>query len=144
MPCRWPWTPACAEVTLSRLGRGGRVDHPPDLGDLVGREAASPGVLLNDRLVLCEVDAKGLVVGDVALDPLDIGTELFEGRVRLLRGLSQGLPLGAADRRQFAFDDELAHGSSFGDGESYQTELSTGGKARHHLFCEEPHRGLRR
>src|SRR6267378_491892 len=36
-----------------------------------------------------------------------------QGRGRLLRRLAQGLPFGAADRRQLAFDDELAHGFSF-------------------------------
>src|SRR6516225_5897573 len=78
----------------SRLDRGRRVDHPADFGDLVRREAAAPSVLMDDRLVFCEVDAKGLVGGDVALDPLDVGTEFLEGDVRLLRRLAQSLPLG--------------------------------------------------
>src|ERR1700745_344855 len=108
----WPWTPACAGVTLRRLHCGRRVDHPADFGDLVRREAAAPGVLTDDRLVLGKVNTKGFVIGDVALDPLDVGAELPEGRIRLLRGLAQSLPLGAADRWQFAFDDEFAHGSS--------------------------------
>src|SRR5439155_10267279 len=30
-----------------RLGRRRRVDHPADLGDLVGRKAAAPGMLVN-------------------------------------------------------------------------------------------------
>ena len=34
-------------------------------------------VLVDDRLIVGEVDAKGLVVSDVALDPLDVGTELL-------------------------------------------------------------------
>ena len=64
-----------------RLGRCGWVDHAADFGDFVGREAAEAGVLADDRFVFGEVDAKGLVAGDVALDPLDVGTELLEGRV---------------------------------------------------------------
>src|SRR6266478_3804687 len=95
------------------LRRRRRVDHAADLGDLVRRKAAAPGVLVNDRLVVGKVDAKGLVGSDVALDPLDLGTELLQGRVRLLRRLAQSLPFGAVDRRQLAFDDELAHGFSF-------------------------------
>src|ERR1700730_6024890 len=99
-----------AWVTLRRLRCRGRVDHPADFGDLVSRETAALGVLLDDRLVLCEVDAKGLVGGDVALDPLNIRAELLQRRVRFLRGVPEGLPFGAADRRKLAFDDELAHG----------------------------------
>ena len=59
-------------------------------------------MLLNDRLFLGEIDAERLVAGDIALDPLNVGAELLQRRVRFLRGLSQRLPLRAADRRQLA------------------------------------------
>ena len=55
-------------ASLLRFGRGRRIDHPANFGDLVRREAAAPGVLVNERLVLGEIDAKGFVGGDVALD----------------------------------------------------------------------------
>lgn len=57
---------------------GGRVDHLAHLGHLGGREAADLGVFMNDRLVRGEVDAEGLVVGDVALQPLDVRAELAQ------------------------------------------------------------------
>src|SRR6266404_5663766 len=110
---RGPPILASPGATSVGLRRRRRVDHAADLGDLVRRKAAQPGVLVNDRLVVSKIDAKGLIGSDVALDPLDVGTELLQGRVRLLRRLAQGLPFGAADRRQLAFDDELAHGFSF-------------------------------
>src|SRR5262249_8137432 len=95
-----------------RLCRRRRVDHAADFGDFIRREAAAPGMLANDLLVACQIDAKGLVGSDIALDPLDVGAEFFQCRIRLLRGLAQSLALGAADRRQFALDDEFAHRSS--------------------------------
>src|SRR6266404_5303617 len=79
-------SPGASSVGLRRRRR---VDHAADLGDLVRRKAAAPGVLVNDRLVVGKVDAKGLIGSDVALDPLDVGTELLQGRVRLLRRLAQ-------------------------------------------------------
>ncbi len=62
-----------------------RVDHAADFGDLVGREAGEPGVLVDHRLVLGDVDAEGLVLGDVGLHPLDARAELGERRVGGLR-----------------------------------------------------------
>src|SRR5690606_31107096 len=88
---------------------GGRVYGLADLGDLVGREAAQPRMFVDDLLVAGEVDAEGLVGGDVALDPLDVGAEFLERGVRLLgRGLER-LALRTADGRKLAFDDKAAH-----------------------------------
>jgi hypothetical protein len=69
-------------------------------------------VLVNNLLIPSQINAKSLVVRDIAFDPLDVGPELLQGRVRFLRGLAQRLSLGAADSGQLAFDDEFAHRSS--------------------------------
>ena len=71
-------------------------------------EAADLGVFADDGLVLGEIDAKGLVVGDVALDPLNVGTELMQDLVRFRRRRAQLFALECADFRNIPFDDELA------------------------------------
>ena len=65
-------------VRLARSGGlfRGRIDRLGDLGDLRRREAADLGVLADHRFILGEVDAEGLVGGDIALDPLYVGAEL--------------------------------------------------------------------
>src|SRR5437764_6562358 len=87
---------------------GGGVDHFTNFGDLGGWEAADLGVLPDNRLVLGEIDAEGLVGRDKALDPLDVGAELAQDAVRLRRGALQLLALEAADRRDVAIGDEFA------------------------------------
>src|SRR4051812_20982988 len=57
---------------------GSRVDHLADFGDLGRRKAADLGVLADHALILGEIDAEGLVVSDVALDPLDVGADLAQ------------------------------------------------------------------
>ena len=66
-----------AKMLLRRLLRR-RVDHLAHFGDLGCGKAADLGVLANDRFVLGEIDAERLVVGDIALDPLDVGAELMQ------------------------------------------------------------------
>jgi hypothetical protein len=84
-------------------------------------------------------DAKGLVGGDVALDPLNIGAEFLQRRVRFLRGFTQGLPFGAADRRKLALDDKFAHGSlPHQKWRLIATRLPFAGKVRHHLSGSSP------
>src|SRR5205823_2307223 len=121
---------ASAPLSFLRCGRGRRIDHAANFGDLVRREAAAPGVLVNERLVLGKIDAKGFVSGDVAFDPLNVGAELLQGRVRLLRSLAQGSPFGAADCRQLALDDEFAHGSSLHKWRLIAIRLLPAGKVR--------------
>src|SRR6185295_7127310 len=89
-------------------GLGGRINHPFNFGDLGGREAAQVRVLANDRLVLGEVDAKRLVVGEVAFDPLDVGSQLMQDLIGLGCSAAQLLALQAADLGNIAFDDEFA------------------------------------
>src|SRR5262249_39680673 len=78
-------------------GLGCWIDHLLDFGDLGRRKAADLGVLADDGLVLGEIDAKGLVVGHVALDPLNVRTELTQDLVRFCRRPSQLFALQRAD-----------------------------------------------
>src|SRR5207237_2558345 len=87
---------------------GGGVDHLANFGDLGRREAADLGVLFDDRLVLGEIDAEGLVGRDIALDPLDVGAQIAQHAIRFRRGALQLLALQAADRRDIPLDDEFA------------------------------------
>src|SRR4051794_40570644 len=100
--------PACS----ARLRRG-RVDDRPDPRDAVGGEPALPGVLAHRLLVRREVHAVDLVVGDVALDPLDLRPHPPQDAAGLLRDglelLGGQLP-GAGD---LSLDDELGHGGTF-------------------------------
>src|SRR6516162_888347 len=89
-------------------GLGCWIDHLLDFSDLGRRKAADLGVLADDGLVLSEIDAKGLVVGHVALDPLNVRTELTQDLVRFCRRPSQLFALQRADLRNIPFDDELA------------------------------------
>src|SRR6516162_580712 len=97
-----------AEAPGISRGRGGRIDHLLHFGDLCRRKAADLGVFADDGLVLGEIDAKGLVVGYVALDPLNVGTELMQDLVRFCSRRAQLFALECADFRNIPFDDELA------------------------------------
>ena len=61
----------CCEASgAGSAARGGRgVDHPPDLGDLVGREAAELRVAPDDALVRRHVHAERLVGSHVGTRP---------------------------------------------------------------------------
>src|SRR5262249_35604247 len=89
-------------------GLGCWIDHLLDFSDLGRRKATDLGVLADDGLVLGEIDAKGLVVGHVALDPLNVRTELTQDLVRFCRRPSQLFAFQRADLRNIPFDDELA------------------------------------
>jgi hypothetical protein len=56
-------------------GGGRRIDHLPHFSDLRGRKAADLSVLPDDGLILGEINAKSLIVSDIALDPLNVRTE---------------------------------------------------------------------
>jgi hypothetical protein len=75
-------------------GGGRRIDHLPHLSDLRGRKATDLSVLSDDRLVLGEINAKSLIVSNIALDPLDVRTEPVQHLVRL-RGIDD-MALAAA------------------------------------------------
>src|SRR5579859_6303885 len=87
---------------------GGRIDHLAHFGDLGRRKAADLRMLLDDRLVLGEIDAKRLIGRDIALDPLDIGPELAQHAVGFAGSGAQLLALERAGSGDIAFDDEFA------------------------------------
>src|SRR5215471_7159769 len=75
------------------------------------------GSLLHGRLLRWQFDTVTLAHrcrrGASTPSPIECRDRaLFQCRIGLLRGLAQRLPLGTANRRQFALDDEFAHGSS--------------------------------
>src|SRR5262249_1940180 len=88
-------------------GLGCWIDHLLDFSDLGRRKTADLGVLADDGLVLGEIDAKGLVVGHVALDPLNVRAALSQDLVRSCCGPSQPVALECTDVRDIAFDDGL-------------------------------------
>src|SRR6266446_38225 len=88
-------------------GRG--IDHGGQAGDLVGREAAAAGVLQDDVRIRGDVDAVELVVGDVAVEPVDLGPQVGDDLVGLLRDRPQLLGGKAAGPRQVALDHKLRH-----------------------------------
>src|SRR5262249_49256624 len=104
--------PACSIRTSRLRSRPGcrRVDHLFDRGDLGGWEAADLRVLADDAFIFCKVDAERLVVGDVAFDPLNVGSKPAQRFVRLSCGAAQLLPLQRADLRNIALDHESAQG----------------------------------
>src|SRR5712691_6058943 len=87
---------------------GGRIDHGANFGDLAGGKSADLRMLADDGFVLGEIDAKGLVGRDEALDPLDVGTELMQDLVGFRRRPAQLLALEAADLGNIPLDDKPA------------------------------------
>ena len=71
------------------LLRACRVDESSHRGDAIGWNAYAPGVFLDDRLVRSEVDAVHFVAGNVAMQPLDLGTHSLQNVDRLLGDFPQ-------------------------------------------------------
>jgi hypothetical protein len=91
------------------LLRACRVEEAANGGDAIGRKACAPGMFLNARLVRCEVDAVHLVAGDVAMEPLDLGTHSLQNVDRLLGDFPQ-LGVGQIPSSgDFAFNDIFRH-----------------------------------
>ena len=64
-------------------------------------------MLADNGLVFGKVDAEGLIIGNITLDPLDVGAKLTQYLVRFCRGLAQLLALDSSDLWDIAFDDEF-------------------------------------
>src|SRR5262249_30507570 len=94
--------------TFLDLG-GGRVDDRPHLRDAVRREPALPRVLANEIRRGRDVDAVDPVVGDVALDPLDLGSQAVEDGARPLRDALELRGRELSGARDVALDDVLRH-----------------------------------
>ena len=93
------------------FGRG-RIDDVAHLRDAVGRKAGVLRMLPDQLGIGRAVDAVDLVIGDVAMDPLDVGSHILEHAAGLLR---RALQLPARERAgtgHFTFDHELGHGET--------------------------------
>src|SRR5262245_6922261 len=85
-----------------------RVDHFADLSNLRCRKAADLRVLPDDVLIFSEINAKRLIVCDVAFDPLDIRAKLAQYPIRFLCCSTELFALEGADLGNFPFDYKLA------------------------------------
>src|SRR5712671_1311287 len=89
--------------------RGGGIDDPRHLEHAVRRESSESGVLPNYVRVWSDVHTGDLVLGHVALHPLDAGTELFQHRAGALRDALQIRARDGRGVRYLALDDVLWH-----------------------------------
>src|SRR5882672_6912949 len=110
--------PCAGAVSLRRH----RADYILDARDRVGREARSLCVLANDVFARRAIDAVDLVVSDVAVHPLDVGSELAQDGAGNLGRYLQFVGAEGADTRHVSLDDEFGHARSPSD--------STGAKDR--------------
>jgi hypothetical protein len=103
------------EAVASRA-RGSWIDHLAYLCDARGWKPADFGVLPDDAFVLRQIDAEGLIGGDVAVDPLDVRAQATQHLVRFLCRRPELLALKAADAWNIAFDYKFTecHWSSSG------------------------------
>ena len=76
-------------------------------GDFVCRKTANFGVRADNGLVFGKIDAEGLIIGNITLDPLDVGAKLTQHFVRFCRRLAQLLAIESSDLWDIAFDDEF-------------------------------------
>src|SRR5579859_3092809 len=86
-----------------------RVDDRRNLQHTVRREPPALCVHPDQIGVWSDIDARDLVLGDIALNPLDIGSELAQHTARLLR---DGLQLRGRESRRarnLPLDDVLRH-----------------------------------
>src|SRR5579863_2879221 len=100
LPARlWPWMVGwvCSGPGTRRAGLrdwlrfgGCGIDDRGDLGNSICGEAALGGMFADQRLVGCNVDAVDFVLGHVAVNPLNFGTEFAQDAAG---GLRDGLQL---------------------------------------------------
>lgn len=107
----WCGTSGVRPTPASRL-RGDRVDDSPHRGHFRSRKPAPPGVFLNQRLVLGQVDAEGLVSRNIGMFPLNVllfGLHCGKHTIGLLGSFAQRLAFGRTDARNLAFNDVSGH-----------------------------------
>src|SRR5205085_3475234 len=97
---------------VRRLFRGRRIDDRSDLVDLIGGKAAALGMLADQILVGGAIDAINLVVGDVAVDPLDLRPEITEDGAGGLRGHLEVFGTELPSTRHFSLDHKFWHVTS--------------------------------
>jgi hypothetical protein len=89
------------------------VDQGFDFVDGVGGEAALGGVVADGLFVGGDVDAVDLVLGDVALDPLNFGAHVAEDAAGLLRNCLEVAGREVASIRDVPFNYVLWHRQDF-------------------------------
>src|SRR3954453_2433231 len=80
-----------------------------DLRNLVAWKAAESGMLADHVFVRRAVDAVELVIGDVAVDPLDLWSEIVENRARSLRCMLEVCRAEFPPSGHFPFNHILGH-----------------------------------
>src|SRR5262245_39212503 len=95
---------------IATLFRSRRVNDGLYFADGIDRKASAHRVLTNELRVRREVDAVELVVGHVAVHPLNLRTELAQDAAGLAGDVVTlaGAPLSGVRNR--SFDDILGHG----------------------------------
>src|SRR5438477_3273484 len=101
-------------VSLRSGFRRGRVDGFANLRDTVCREPSLPGMFADQFLVRGDVDAVDLVIRNVAVQPLDLGTELAQHAAGSLRDGGELVGRHFTRVRNFALDDVFRHALSPG------------------------------
>src|SRR5262249_33471212 len=91
---------------VAPFGRG--INCLATLSDLGCRKPADLRVLADDVLFFGEINAKRLVVRDVAFEPLNVRPKLAEYPIRFCCCFAKPLELEGADLWNVTFDDELA------------------------------------
>src|SRR6516165_7266810 len=92
------------------LGRTGARDDGFNFADAISGEAALHCMFADGCFIGCDVDAVNLVGGDVAVHPLDLGTQVAEDATGLLRDCVKFFGLEVARSGDVAFDDVFGHG----------------------------------
>src|SRR3989442_12421566 len=93
--------------------RGGGIDDRLHFRDAIGRKAALRRVLAYGLLVGCDVNTIDLVVGHVAMQPLNLRTQLLKHPARCLGDSLQLLRRQLSCAWDFSFDYVLWHSLSF-------------------------------
>src|SRR6202042_3397758 len=96
-------------ASLRRLFGGGGVYYGADLRDFVGGKAAGLCVLPYGVFVGSDVDAIDFVVGDIAVQPLDLRPHVAQDAAGCLGDSLQLFRRELAGSGDLSFDDELGH-----------------------------------
>ena len=99
-----------------------RINLCGNSGDTIRRKASTLGVLQNQFFIRCDVNAVDLVVGHIAVDPLDLGTHLLEHAAGLLGDALQRVGAELAGPGDVTFDNEPGHDDLHQFGDSAETK----------------------
>ena len=91
------------------------IDETADSGDAISRKPDTFGVFLDRGFVRSEVDAINFVAGDVAMQPLNFRTHVFQNVARTFCETARNSRVGKIPGSwNFAFDDKFWHRGSPG------------------------------